>query len=373
MAQVNCFRLQLFRFLFQSRNDRGFTLTELLVSILISGIIVTGLLALVVDLLQNEQRDVARNDTQRDVQMAMDFIAQDIREAVYVYTNRRMADYVETTVTPNATVQRLPNFLPDVSGQPDNLQPILVFWKPEFLPYQVGGAMPPADCVTAFPNPAPDVENPLQQECVDLRVSRRTYSLVAYYQTSTANPGGANRGAQSAPWRGRSRIMRYVLRKYSNPTTLTRNPGYVDPVQEAVFETWPYDTSYTSRQTTRPAFTGTVLADFIDHPANPHPRVRTPDLSPTIANDDCPPNDAGITARQYFRSTPAGQDANYKSFYACVRDRLNSSSQDVVLYLRGSVWGRQGYPVRRAPITNAQDPGFLPALQTQVLVRGILN
>lgn len=75
----------LLRFLV-TRSDRGgFTLLELLVSMIISSIVVSGLLYLVVEIMGANQRDASRSDTQRDLQMAMDYIARDVREATFVY------------------------------------------------------------------------------------------------------------------------------------------------------------------------------------------------------------------------------------------------------------------------------------------------
>jgi prepilin-type N-terminal cleavage/methylation domain-containing protein len=335
------FRLRLLHTVLQRRSTQGFTLTELLVAILISSLVVVGLLTLVVDLLQNERRDSARNETQREMQLTMDYIVQDMREAVYVYDGGRFV-----TTPPDASrtfsIPPIQNYLPNFSGQ-DGAVPVLAFWKPETIPYQSGGATIPFVqnyCANTFPN----ANDPRQQECTDLQVSRRTYSLVVYYQTTAAS---------TAPWRGRSRLIRYVLRKYTNIANLTKDPGYVDPFYESsgIFRTWPLDSSGLNQQTTRPPSnsTATVLADFVDAPTNP---------APDTPAGTCP-------STEYVR-TP---DATNESFYSCVRPAPSLDNQDVVLFIRGSVWGKPGYSVSRAN----QVTGFLPALQTQVLLRGVLQ
>jgi prepilin-type N-terminal cleavage/methylation domain-containing protein len=334
------FRFRLLHLLIKRHSTRGFTLTELLVAILISGLVVVGLLTLVVDLLQNEQRDSARNETQREMQLAMDYIVQDMREAVYIYDGGRFV-----TTPPDATrlfsIPPIQNYLPDLSAQ-DGAQPVLVFWKPETIPYQSGGATIPFNqnyCTNTYG--AADLR---RQECVDLQISRRTYSLIAYYQTTAT---------ATAPWRGRSRLIRYVLRKYTDIGNLTRNNSYADPFFEpsGMFTTWPLDSSGTNRQGSRPDGTNsTVLADFVDLPTNNAPGV--------AAAAPCP-------STEYVR-TP---NATYKSFYACVRPAPDLSNQDAILFLRGSVWGKPGYPASRGNTV----AGFLPALQTQILLRGVLD
>jgi prepilin-type N-terminal cleavage/methylation domain-containing protein len=65
--------------------EGGFTLTELLVVVIISSIIVSALLGLVVQLTGTEQRESVRTETQREMQMALNYIASDLRQAVYIY------------------------------------------------------------------------------------------------------------------------------------------------------------------------------------------------------------------------------------------------------------------------------------------------
>ena len=78
-------RLRRFYSKFKRTNISGFTLLELLVAMLVSGIIVSGLLFLVVELLKIDRREAVLDQTQRDMQRAMDYVVDDIREAVYIY------------------------------------------------------------------------------------------------------------------------------------------------------------------------------------------------------------------------------------------------------------------------------------------------
>ncbi|NJO66710.1 MAG: type II secretion system protein, partial [Leptolyngbyaceae cyanobacterium RM1_405_57] len=107
------FLKQQFGRLFQSRQKRkssGFTLIELLVVIVIAGGIISGLMYLVVELLGVDQRESSRTETQREMQLAMDYIASELREAVYVYDGRCFAGI--STANPPTNCPALINYLP---------------------------------------------------------------------------------------------------------------------------------------------------------------------------------------------------------------------------------------------------------------------
>ncbi|NET50384.1 MAG: prepilin-type N-terminal cleavage/methylation domain-containing protein, partial [Merismopedia sp. SIO2A8] len=70
-----------------SRKSQGFTLIELLVTALIGSIIVTGLLFLTNELLTSDRRESTKTETQRDLNLALDFMGAELREAIYVYPN----------------------------------------------------------------------------------------------------------------------------------------------------------------------------------------------------------------------------------------------------------------------------------------------
>ena len=69
------------------RIPRGFTLIEVLVSMVVAGFVISGLMFLVVDLLRTDQRELTLEQTQQDMKRALDYISDDLREAVFVYDN----------------------------------------------------------------------------------------------------------------------------------------------------------------------------------------------------------------------------------------------------------------------------------------------
>jgi len=105
----------------------GFTLLELLVAAAIAGIIVSSLLAFLVSILNTDRREQARTQTQEEIQAALDFIADDLKEAVYIYD----ADGVErlSTDDPPGIRDQLPGGLPPVGTGTPTQVPVLVFWK----------------------------------------------------------------------------------------------------------------------------------------------------------------------------------------------------------------------------------------------------
>ncbi|AFY86678.1 prepilin-type N-terminal cleavage/methylation domain-containing protein [Chroococcidiopsis thermalis] len=313
---INSFQLNL-----KKSKTSGFTLTELLVSLIMAGIIISSTLSLVINLLDTDRQESASNATQSEMQMALNYIASDLKEAVYVYDDAaKIKDYI-------------PNF--DTS-----IKPILAFWKPEAIdPDGSASLKPPADCTGFTDNTTTKVFK--KTECDILLLRRNTYTLVVYLQAK--NP------ANDDKWKGKSRIIRYQLRKYSDMANLTKTTGYIDPVQDKTnFKIWPKDSADNNLQsTTRPAVdTNDVLVDFVDDPDNGN-------------IPDCPDN----TKYNCYGTTP---NPPSKSFFTYVRKEENQFgfNQDTFIFLRGNPVGRPGI------FSNNQ---FLPTLQTQVLVNGVID
>lgn len=320
----------------------GFTLLELLVALLIAGLIISALLSLVIDLLQVDSRETARTETQREMQMALNYIAAELREAVYVYDGNCLQSTAQGTAPPASYdyCPGLQNHLPTFPNQ----TPVLAFWKPETLEGKI-----PTNC-NVFTGST-------KQDCDDLQIKRRTYTLVVYLQ-STDNPGNK--------WQGESRITRYALKKYNNlPTDLALSTGYVDPSLEdrTNFQHWPRKSSnnYDLQENTKPLVTNApdVLVDFVDNPNATG--VSVPPLCDKSGYIPSPKTAVDVT------KTPSSN-----SFFACVRTAVPTATsfttpsginQDVILYLRGNAKGRPG----------VTSDSFRPVLQTQVLVRGVIN
>lgn len=319
----------------------GFTLTELLVTIIIGGLIVTSVTGFMTDMLRESRREKVRTATQQDMQRALNFIESDLESATYIYTG----DEIRNSRDDDGDIQSVASHL-DVN---ENLEIVLAFWKPELIPYTPGGGRIPENCTESSSG---DLSI---EECENLQTQRRTYTLVVYLQET--NP--------TDTWEGKSTIRRYDLRQFKNEEdsngflTLDESPGYVHPTREAEgFGRWPYDINDIDLQSELPKITRNikttpVLTDYVDTPTN------DPGNLPT-----CPQQ-----GDNYSRTPSVDQST---SFFACVRQAtfegdFNEGNQDVVIYLRGNPDGRSGYQV--AP--NSYTP--LPTLQTRVMLRGIID
>ena len=315
------------RFWFSSRrrdSAKGFTLLELLVTTAIAGGIVSGLLFIVVQLMSVDQRESAQSETQREMQLALNYISTEMRDAVYVYTGTTLAAQAG-----RGNGQSLMEFLPANLTTTESA-PIIAFWKQQPFPDKVK-----TDCATGTP--------PASATCAN----GSSYALVVY-SLSTSNPNGT--------WKGKARITRYALTEFNSQGTATT--GYVNPGVNNNFETWPYGTNQTglaNLQVSRPDnATPAALVDFVDN-------------TTAGAAGVCP--NATTTGVTYDISPKTG----VRSFYACVNDRQKpgvligqtlGDSQDILIYLRGNVAGRPG-----ASLSSL----FLPTLEARVLSRGVLG
>ncbi|MEM8542538.1 MAG: prepilin-type N-terminal cleavage/methylation domain-containing protein [Cyanobacteria bacterium P01_H01_bin.119] len=313
-------RIWLYRLLLlkSDKNGKGgFTLIELLVAIIIAALVVSGLLFLVVEMLQLDRREFVLNQTQQDIQRAMAYISDDVQEAVYVYST---ATSVSSQITDG----------------PANGIPVLAFWRPDPLP---DSAVQRLNSGTSFCSTPSSRED----ECNVLKLRQYTYSLVVYYLVP-------NNG--TTLWEGPSRIVRYELPRYQNISSFTSmndlNPtsGYDDPTFGGTsFRGWSA-TGTTAGQSP-------VLVDYIDA------------STATVANvQDC----NGLGAN-YTRS-PA--DVNVTSFFVCAPDNLGANggniNQDIYLFLRGNALdGRDGL------INSRNEEVDNPTLETRVQVRGVLD
>lgn len=325
--------LLLYRQLFAAKRRQrqlGFTLLELLISLVIASMVVAVLLFSVVQLTTMNQREANLDQVQRDMNRAMEYITSDLQEAVYVYTNPQ---FVATQLTQD----------PAFPTGADTV-PILAFWRVDPIENNL-----PA-CVSGSAN---------FQECQLLRIRQAAYTLVVYLQKT--NDG-------NAIWPGQSRIIRYELSKYSDLANLTVRAGYRDPtaVQDnrAPFEVW--QTSNGS-----PRGSSAVLVDYVQAPNLPTSLNRAP-LSDT--GGACQSYGLDENGNPLYSIVPNNATVSINnSFFSCVRNPLVSGgvgsrgSQDIYLFLRGNVQsvsgGVRGYSYATS----------LPILETRVLVRGVVN
>src|SRR4028119_737263 len=86
-----------------AQTEKGMTLVELLVGAIMAFLIITPMLGFVVDMLNSDRREQVKSNTEQDVQAALDFIAQDLSQALYIYDNN--------PATANTTATGIPALL----------------------------------------------------------------------------------------------------------------------------------------------------------------------------------------------------------------------------------------------------------------------
>jgi type II secretory pathway pseudopilin PulG len=298
-----------------AKTEKGMTLVELLVGAIMAFLIITPMLGFVVDMLNTDRREQVKANTEQDIQAAVDFIAQDLSQAIYIYDNNPV-----TNGTPNTTPTGIPalvaeNFLPPIANE----TPILVFWKRQ----QLKNSLPinandiPKDCIAG--------------QFMGSNACNDTYvlALVAYYQVSGSPGIWCQPSGAPCP----NQIVRYQiqdgLRNPSDPLQGYFPDAKVSDGQKRSDAFNPaFDLSKpTEKVTTRSAADfqrdRQVLVNYIDHSpkgidpeecqkALGYPTTQTGNTTPLIPEDTLRVTELG----------PARND-NPKGFYACVDTARN--------------------------------------------------
>jgi len=204
-----------------AQTEKGMTLVELLVGSIMAFLIITPMIGFVVDMLNTDRREQVKSNTEQDIQAAVDFIAQDLSQAIYIYDKRALDG------PPGLNEQLVRQQLP----QNANETPILVFWKRQ----QLKNALPINPTVAATIKPKDCDQNP--GRCNDAYV----LSLVAYYQVRDNDATWCQPAGGTCP----TRIVRYEIRDGIDRVIDPSIPGGVTPYGPA---------NTTLAQQTDPAF-----------------------------------------------------------------------------------------------------------------------
>ena len=288
----------------------GFTLTELLVALIVGTLIMGSLLYFVVELLGVNAREERLTQVQQDMNRALQYIERDLREAAYVYSNP-------------ATVAGL---LSDVSTLGT---PTLAFWRTEPIALTDGTG----DANTL--GPCTGRTGAALTQCEILRARQVTYELVIYFVRPNL-PGDI--------WAGPNRLVRYRFPAYSHLNNLTFRTGYVDPLTTG-FAQWSPSGNITGIKA--------VLVDSVDDHDSGFSVVCPGGTTPSPAN-------AITAANSFFTCFPTSALAADGSAQA-------DASRSLTVFLRGNL-SRDNSTITFGP---AAEASRLPTLSTEVQARGV--
>ncbi|MGF1975140.1 MAG: hormogonium polysaccharide secretion pseudopilin HpsC [Nostoc sp. CmiSLP01] len=268
----------------QNKNS-GFTLIELLVAMLIAFLVITPLLGFMIGVLNTDRQEQAKANSEQEIKAALDYIARDLQQALYIYDDTGIA--------------AINSQIPTVT----NGVPILVFWKRELtkdaLETKNGGT-------------------------VLFRDDSFVYSLVAYYLIKDTNSNWSQ-AARIARWQikdgvlnttGRTDCPGFTTEKYS----LCPDKGFKQfdlsdkgkTLQEKM-NSWTNSLGTGGTYNQSPV----VLVDFIDQTTTGAP---------------------GAVCSTGFRQIPAS--ITRTGFYTCVNSVGTDNRSTVEVYLRGNAQAR---------------------------------
>ncbi|MEG4347417.1 hormogonium polysaccharide secretion pseudopilin HpsC [Microcoleus sp. A003_D6] len=340
-----------------AQKEKGMTLVELLVGAIMAFLIITPMLAFVVDMLNTDRREQVKSNTEQDIQAAVDFIAQDLSQAIYIYDNNTI-NIAAADGTPGIRDQ-LPN--------PNGGTPILVFWKRKQIKNAVSVETNPA---TRVP---PGECNITDKPCNDTYVR----SLVAYYlvRETTLNsiwcqPSGSNGNCPS-------RIERYeinegIVKNASGITLATRyygdgevktNSQIPSPAFNLAFDFNNPRNNVTTLAGVN-ALQSEVLVNYIDHT----PKALSATECQTALGNPNVTLPGAATPTAVSEDTLRVTNPNINSFYACVDSAPGKNIARVTI---------RGNSLRRLQdsnvVSSADNSAFFPTASVQVQGRGALG
>jgi type II secretory pathway pseudopilin PulG len=320
----------------------GFTLIELLVGLVLAFLVILPLLGFVVNIVDTDRREQAKTTSEQEIQVALSYIARDLDQAIYIY---------------NATgIGEIEDQLPTVP----RAEPVLVFWKRQFVPKSRPTDNPTLNCITA-----PDRDT----KCDDAFV----YSLVAYF---LREPNPAN--CASDTWSCTNQILRFqtsdVVRDTQSATPApypgqivdngfqSFTEGTVSPTAPGIDSLQKRMNSWESPNPGNFKNQPEVLVDYID-------KTRRAAL-PNNLRVTCPRDrDTAPDGTQFFRweGSPEGNNTNY-SFFACVDSKATTAK----VFIRGNALARIR-PKTNSPSYVASQSSYFPRASIQVKGRGLYS
>jgi type II secretory pathway pseudopilin PulG len=280
------------------QQSSGFTLIELLVGLLLAFLIITPLMGFMINIMDNDRKEQAKATTEQDIKAALDYIARDLQQSVYIYD----ADGIKEIR------DELPHY-----DKKDKYFPVLVFWKRQYIPQGLVAKTTTTD--------NPDGTKTTTSEKDDTFV----YSLVAYYMIKD----------DDSTWSKAARIGRFQISNGYGLTDTEKNN-----TRDNGFQMFSLDNEGTLRQKmnkwtkkTGESYTQQVLplVDYIDQ--TPIDNIKNP--APTSC-----PDPKLVPKFSGSGDDVATGNVKTRGFYICVDSDNTGSIIVAEVYLRGNALAR---------------------------------
>jgi prepilin-type N-terminal cleavage/methylation domain-containing protein len=354
--------------IFRRQASRGFTLIELLVSLLVASIFLLATAMIVIETMRLDREETGRTQVQVELTQAMQFIQQDLAEALYIYND---AEQPNGDGTPDL-IQRL--YTPGWIRRPDGAIPVVAFWKLNPIPRDCYQGPPTLQQIREGRVTLKERPTGISEADWDnIRSRRNIYTLVVYYLRRNYNNAGNPDG--STPWEGNARIARFELQPFDDECT-QRSRFFVedpDPFREG-FLVWPSEQARARQTPIATSSAGPRLVTLVSNIFSS--RQGSPQVAPP-----CPQGYAfGGGRPNGVAFAGLGVNENDVGFYVCVRQSVGADRpQDVIINITATAMERANPGLFRRYIRNATSVDisevsrYLLPMQTQVLARGVIN
>jgi type II secretory pathway pseudopilin PulG len=348
-------------------SSHGFSLIELLVAIILTFLVIGPLMEFMIDLMNSDLKEEAKSTSEQEIQSALDYISQDMEQAVYIYNADGLYGTTANGVTVNGIYGTTPQ-IPGAGATDKTMTPVLAFWKRYFYRSSLNvtlssGTTTTVGCLSSslFTSSVSSGSGTATCNNQDYMV----YSLVVYYLV--------NNGSTNATWNPNSqRIVRWEIRDGihdpNGTQTRTENGSTVTYTLLPDHGFYPFNLSssgnlgvqlgnWTNLTATDPytaaESAGVALVDYID--PTPYTKLTTNTQATCLTGEEKVPSYTNV-------------DSSFAtdSFYACV----NSSNYTARVYIRGNALARLQ---SNNTAFNTQQPLFFPTASIQVKGRGFLG
>ncbi len=333
------------------KSQNGFTLIELLVAMSVAFLVITPLMGFMINIMNTDRQEQAKTTSEQEIQSALDYIAQDMEQAVYIYD----ADGIYGNSTKGITgiLNQLPN--PTDATK----VPVLVFWKRYFLDKDkivtVGNVEKKVGCLVMLPSPP--------GACNDQ--DYMLYSLVVYYLVKDNDSTWNSTTSRIVRWE-----IRDGIRSESGSETRQETIGSTTNIVKYLLLPsqgfMPFNLSLEGDLSKK---LGNWTRHSEGYNLSANKLIALVDLidQTTIAQGAPAPVTCGTDEQQVPNYNATGFPAAFQtgSFYACV----NSQKYLARVYIRGNALAR----IKTDTKYNSNQSKYFPTASIQIKGRGFVG